>query len=421
MEQPVHTVYGGAQLFRWDIKAKIGRHARDHFIQVAPTAQGLQEVFPHLSPALAETLWKRVLAKLGGDLAVEDYRVDFEDGLGQRRWDEEDELAEYVGSELARGVAEGSLPASVGIRIKSLGAETRKRAMATLKRCLGAFGKHRVGLPPHFVITLPKVEDRKEVAALVAALQAVERQGKYPRGALRVEIMVESPRALQHGGAALAPLLAAAKGRCRGVHFGAYDYLSSFEICADAQTLEHPICQHARMLILHGAFGSAVWLADGAVTRMPVPLFREPKSDEERRANVEAIREAWRMSYASVRRAAAQGFFQGWDLHPGQIPVRYLAIYAHYLEGLSLMSARLEHFLANAARATLHGNTFDDAATLRGIVHYFLRGISCGALSESDLEGLGVDMATLREAVNSRNFELRPDKRHPKAGPTAGL
>src|SRR5205814_748495 len=73
------------------------------------------------------------------------------------------------------------------------------------------------------------------------------------------------------------------------------------------------------------------------------------------------------------------GFYQGWDLHPAQLPTRYVAVYAFFLESLDAASERLRNFVGKAAKATLVGDVFDDAATGQGLLNYFLRAINCGA------------------------------------------
>ena len=73
--QPVHSVYGGAQLFKADTATRLGVLARQALEQHAPDAP---------------TVYERVRQKLARE-AVEDYRIDFEDGFGVRTDAEEDE------------------------------------------------------------------------------------------------------------------------------------------------------------------------------------------------------------------------------------------------------------------------------------------------------------------------------------------
>ncbi|HET8781868.1 MAG TPA: hypothetical protein VFM63_05600, partial [Pyrinomonadaceae bacterium] len=52
-----------------------------------------------------------------------------------------------------------------------------------------------------------------------------------------------------------------------------------------------------------------------------------------------------------------------------------------------------------AAKATLVGDVFDDAATGQGLLNYFLRAVNCGAISETEaVERSGLSLAELRSA-----------------------
>jgi hypothetical protein len=62
-------------------------------------------------------------------------------------------------------------------------------------------------------------------------------------------------------------------------------------------------------------------------------------------------------------------------------------VYAFFLEGLAEASARLRNFREQSEQATRVGAIFDDAATGRGLIHYFERAVGCGAISESDVPG----------------------------------
>ena len=66
---------------------------------------------------------------------------------------------------------------------------------------------------------------------------------------------------------------------------------------------------------------------------------------------------------------------------PGSLPTRYAAVYAFFLESWKRLGA-LSNFVEKAAKATLVGDVFDDAATGQGLLNYFLRAINCGALTE---------------------------------------
>jgi hypothetical protein len=115
----------------------------------------------------------------------------------------------------------------------------------------------------------------------------------------------------------------------------------------------------------------------------------------------EAVHRAWRLHAEHVWHSLVTGFYQGWDLHPAQLPSRYAAVYSFFLEGLAAASERLKNFVQKAAQATLVGDVFDDAATGQGLLNYFLRAMNCGAITEQE----AVDMSGLSlEELRSRSF-----------------
>jgi hypothetical protein len=134
--------------------------------------------------------------------------------------------------------------------------------------------------------------------------------------------------------------------------------------------------------------GTGVWLSDGATNVMPIGAHRgeglmPDQIDENRRT----VHRAWKVHYDHCRHSLANGFYQGWDLHPAQLPTRYAAVFSFFLEGLDAASERLRNFIEKAAQATLVGDVFDDAATGQGLLNYFLRAINCGAITEAEATG----------------------------------
>ena len=61
---------------------------------------------------------------------------------------------------------------------------------------------------------------------------------------------------------------------------------------------------------------------------------------------------------------------------------------------------RLKNFVDKAAKATLVGDVFDDAATGQGLLNYFLRGIACGAVTEQEALATGLSL----EEIRSKSF-----------------
>ncbi|HSP81660.1 MAG TPA: phosphoenolpyruvate kinase [Myxococcaceae bacterium] len=401
--QPIHSVYGGAHLFKADMAVKLAQVALRSLEEYAPDARTLAQALGLVEEGgLAERVYARVQAKLRRE-AVEDYRIDFEDGFGYRPDEEEDAVAVSAAEELARGLEAGTLPPFIGIRLKSFSEELFARSVRTLDLFVTTLLERTGGrLPEGFVVTLPKVTAREQVTALVEVLERLEEGLRLERGSLKVELMMELPQTLVdwRGQVVLPLMVAAAKGRCTGVHFGTYDYTAACNITASHQHMLHPACDFARSMMQVCLSGTGIHLSDGATNIMPVGPHKAPKEGSLTPAQVEenraVVHRAWRINYEHVRHSLANALYQGWDLHPAQLPVRYAAVYAFFLEGLDAASRRLRAFMDKAAQATLLGDVFDDAATGQGLLNFFLRGIACGALTEDEARAAGLSMEELR-------------------------
>jgi citrate lyase beta subunit len=401
--QPVHTVYGGAQVFRSDTAPRLGALARRSLHEYAAAPEEFGRVLGLPEP-LAATIHERVLAKLERE-PVEDFRIDFEDGYGNRPDAEEDGHAASTADEVAKGLDAGTLPPHVGIRIKPFSEELKLRAIRTLDIFLTRLVRATGGrLPDNFVVTLPKVIAPDQVTALASLLEQLERHLGLSERELLLEIMIETPQSVidAAGSAALPALVAAGRGRCLAAHFGTYDYTASLNITATYQTMTHPACDFAKGVLQIALAGTGVWISDGATNVLPVPPHRAaaggpPLSPRQIADNRAAVHAAWRLHYEHVRHSLAGGFYQGWDLHPAQLPTRYAALYAFFLEGIDGASARLKNFVAMAGQATLVGEMFDDAATGQGLLNHFLRAWSCGAITEDEaVEKSGLTSDELR-------------------------
>jgi citrate lyase beta subunit len=403
--QPIHSVYGGAHLFKADTASRLGALALRSLEQYAPDAATLAEALS-LSPALAERIYDRVVEKLRRE-PVEDYRLDFEDGYGNRSDAEEDGHAASAAAEVARASAEGTLPPFVGIRVKQFSEELHARSVRTLDIFLTTLIEAGP-LPANFVVTLPKVTIPEQVTALAGLLEALESALGLDHGALKLEIMVETTQAIidASGRVPLPRLVEAANGRCVAAHFGTYDYTASCQITAAHQHMTHPACDFARHVMQVALAGTGIWLSDGATNVMPVPVHRAaaggpdltPEKVAENRA---VVHRAWKLHFDHIQHSLANAYYQGWDLHPAQLVTRYAAVYAFFLESMDAAGARLSNFVEKAAQATLVGEIFDDAATGQGLLNFFLRAINCGAIAES--EALAMTGLTLEE-LRSRSF-----------------
>jgi citrate lyase beta subunit len=382
--QPIHTVYGGAQLFKHDTTRKLGEKA----LQVALEHGGDAFTFSRaigLPDQHAETVWQRVLEKLRRE-PVEDFRVDFEDGYGNRPDEEEDRDAARVAGEFLEGMDEGTLPPFIGIRIKPFTQELTGRSLRTLDIVLTALAGR---LPQNFVVTLPKIQLPEQVTLLCDVFDALEARLGLPPGTLRLEFMIETTQSILNadGRSNLPLFLDAARGRAVAAHFGTYDYTASCNITANEQRMDHPSCDFARHMMQVAYSGTGLWLSDGATNILPI-------------GERDTIHRAWKLHVDHIRHSLIHAYYQGWDLHPAQLPTRYAAVYAFFLEGLSAATERLKNFMDKAGQATLVGDVFDDAATGQGLLNYFLRGMNSGALTEEEALATGLTLDELR----SRSF-----------------
>ncbi|MBW7908617.1 MAG: phosphoenolpyruvate kinase [Kiritimatiellae bacterium] len=415
--QPIQTLYGGAQIFKADTAAKLGAVALRILEENAPDAATLAKALGWKGPAkLNRQVYSRVIEKLKRE-PVEDFRIDFEDGYGNRPDAEEDYHAEFTAKETARGMKEGTLPPFIGIRTKPLSQELKARAIRTLDVYVSALVKETGGaLPDNFIVTLPKPVLAEQVRAMARLLAALERKLGLPNNSLLLELMVEMPQSIigPDGASNLSHFVEAAEGRCRGAHFGVYDYTASNNITAAYQSMTHPVCDFAREMQRVSLMGTGIWLSDGATNIMPVGPHRaaagKKLTPKQKKENRDVVHRAWKLMHEHVQHSLYTGYYQGWDLHPAQFPIRYATVYKFFLEGLEAASLRLKTFVEKAAQATLIGDVFDDAATGQGLLNYFLRGINCGAITEAEAQATGLSIEELR----GRSFVKILDARRKK-------
>ena len=427
--QPVHTVYGGANLFKADTAEKMGKVALNNFVDNAPNfivfAKALQLVGHESLPnkpskvekllhtmnamkvseisshpaGLAYMVYNKVKAKLETE-AMEDFRIDFEDGFGNRSNEEEDATAESAALEVAKGMEANSLTPFIGIRIKPFTEDLRARGTRTLDIFLSTLLDATGGkLPNNFVVMLPKVTITAQVKALVNIFRIIEKANGLEKGSLKMEMMVETTQSIvaEDGTNPLRALMKASKGRCIAMHFGTYDYTASCGITAKYQTMAHPVCDFAHHMTKVALAHTGIWLSDGATNVMPVGPHRGNDLTETQQAeNLKVVHSAWKMAYDHSRHSLWNGFYQGWDLHPAQLPVRYAAVFAFFLESYDDAVLRLSNFMEKSAQATLSGDVFDDAATGQGLLNFFLKALNSGAITEEEVLKTGLTLAEIR-------------------------
>jgi citrate lyase beta subunit len=380
--QPVHTVYVAADRYHPGLPAEWGaaaaRAIADNGIDPATLADLLTVGEPIAADVLA-----RITAKLASE-PIEDLRIDFEDGFGQRSDEDEDAAATAAGTALAASSA--GRPPFTGIRFKSLEPATRRRGVRTIDLFLAALLADQP-LPAGFALTLPKVTHVDQVRAFVDVCAALEAAHGLSSGALRFEVQIETPQAIvgADGRAPIAELVHLGRGRLRGLHYGTYDYSAATGVAAPYQSLEHPVADYAKAVMQVAAAGTGVTLSDGSTNVVPV-------------GSSDKIVAAWRLHARLVRRSLERGYYQGWDLHPLQLVTRFAATYAFYREGLPSAAARLRAYLDRSAGATM-----DEPATAQAMAALLVRGLHCGALDEAEVrEGCGLDRDALERIYRRR-------------------
>ena len=431
--QPVHTVYGGANLFAHDTANKMAKVAVKNLTTYAPNfvvlanLLGLKgyENLPSTEKDIAAlsavldivkesdrrkhyawlpySVYNKVLQKLKTE-AIEDFRIDFEDGFGNRPDEEEDATAVQAAGEVALGMKNKSLPPFIGIRIKPFTEDLKARGIRTLDIFLTTlFEKTNGKLPDNFVVMLPKVTIPEQIEALVKLFEIIEKKNQLPSGTLKMEMMVEATQAVMdaEGKNPLLKFIHAGKGRCIAAHFGTYDYTASCNITAKYQTMGHPVCDFAHHMTRVALGGTGIMLSDGATNVMPVGPHRgDNLTADQEKENRDVVHKAWKMAFDHTMHSLINGFYQGWDLNPAQLPMRYAATYAFFLDSYEDAAVRLKHFVERSAQATLSGDIFDDAATGQGLLNYFLKALNCGAISEEEVLATGLTL----EEIRSRSF-----------------
>lgn len=431
--QPVHTVYGGANLFKSDTCIKMGEvalknlqtnspdfatlanvlqlqghkylpHEKNEIEELSRRLERMSEAERKKEPAwLSWAVYNKIIQKLKTE-AVEDFRIDFEDGFGNRPDDEEDATAVNAANELATGMKNKTISPFIGIRVKPFTEDLKHRGVRTLDLFLTTLLEKTKGkLPDNFVVMLPKVTIPQQVITLVKFFEILEKQNRLQPGTLKMETMVEATQIIMddEGHNPLMKIIRASEGRCIAAHFGTYDYTASCGITAKYQTMAHPVCDFAHHMTKVALGGTGIFLSDGATNVIPIGPHRgDNLTAEQATENRQAIHNAWRIGYNHSMHSLVNGFYQGWDLNPAQLPMRYAATYNFFLSSYEDAMFRLKTFVERAAISTLTKDIFDDAATGQGLLNFFLKALNCGAITEEEATITGLTIAEIR----SRSF-----------------
>ena len=431
--QPIQTVYKGAQHFHQHAIREFGDAALESLMTYAPnfvefgkafnlyqgnlpddpiTQEGLAEQLSqftqeqlHQHPlGFTYTVYEKVKQKLTSEV-VEDYRIDFEDGFGSRSDKEEDETAVYVGQQLSIAAEVGSLPYSIGIRVKAFTEELKARSVRTIDLLLTSLLESGNGeLPDNFVIMLPKVTIAEQVEALCSFLDVFEKSHTLPEQTIRIEMMVEATQTIMNnqGLNPLSQLIRSAKGRCVAMHFGTYDYTASAGITAAYQEMDHPVCDFAHHMTKVALAHTGIWLSDGATNTIPIGPHTGDLTLDQLRENRSEVHAAWLKGFNNIRHSLWNGFYQGWDLYPSQLPMRYAAVYSFFLESYPGAIQRMKSYLGSsfAKSPGEAGAIAEDAATGQALLNFFLKAENSGAITMDDILVTGLS----KEEVQGRSF-----------------
>ena len=303
--QPVHTVYVPADRFAPDWSREWGAQRAGRAATSTRRCRSPTE------------LADRVAAKLARE-PIEDLRIDFEDGYGVRDDDEEDAAVRAAAAALARP-ARGRR--SSGMRIKSLeAADPAPRACAPSTCSSTRSARCR----PASWSPCPRSARVDQVEAMVAALRTA---GAGVRAARRRAALRDADRDAA-GGARRGrhghrrPDDHAADGRCTGLHYGTYDYSAAR--------------RHRRRRTRRWTTRPPTTPRRSCRWPPPAPACGSPTARPTscRSATPRRCTRPGQLHARLVRRSLERGFYQGWDLHPAQLPTRYAATYAFFRDGV---------------------------------------------------------------------------------------
>ena len=379
--QPIHTVYIPADRFTPALAAEWGAQA----LATAEAHGGLEKLGRLLGQEshLAAAVASRVAEKLTAE-PIEDLRLDFEDGYGDRGDEAEDADAVAAAKAVATAVAAGTAPPFIGIRFKCFEAPTRARGLKTLDLFVSTLAQAGE-LPAGLILTLPKVTTVAQVQAMDFAVSRLEEVHGLSAGRLRFEVQVETPQLIigPDGTSPVAQLPHVVPGRISALHYGTYDYSASLGISAEYQSMEHPVADFAKEVMQLAVAGTGIRLSDGSTNIIPVG---------------DGVEDAWKLHGRLVRRSLENGYYQGWDLHAAQLPSRFSASYAFYREGLPAAALRLRNYVERT-----EGGVMDEPATARALAGFVLRGVQCGAVGTDEVKALaGVELSQLTALAHPR-------------------
>ncbi|MGJ7540838.1 DUF6986 family protein [Brevibacterium luteolum] len=368
--QALHTVYVPGDsvspdlLTTWSHEAAGMLDAFDHVLRTKVTSIETLSVE-------SNDLFRRVSARLR-EKPIDDLRVDFEDGYGQRSDETEDDDVRRAATATAEMAAQAAHRCpSFGIRPKSVDSPQPERGARTL--LLWVETLLDCGYPADTILfTAPKITSPTHVDIWRDLSAHIEDSFELNEGTVRFELQIETPQSVlaADGCNAMIELVKRSGGRCVALHYGTYDYSASLGIFPEFQSSDHPVGLFAKESMRLAAALYGIWVSDGSSNL--IPTSADPD------ANARAISRHVDL----ILDALGRGIVQGWDLHPTQLPTRYLANFAFYRTYFGSSAQRLSEYFSRSSGS----GVLDEPATARAMAGLITRGWEVGALSSEEIQ-----------------------------------
>ena len=322
--QPVHTLFAAADAFTRVSAHSVRRDRHRQARRVCAYPVRLRQGGGPLD-RLADTVRERVFDKLRRE-PVEDLRLDFEDGYGTRPDAEEDGHAQSAAQEVAAGMIAGTLPPFIGIRIKPMSSELHARSLRTLDLFVTTLVKAGKAAARQLRDHDAKGDDaRARRRPSRAPARRSSGKLKLKRDSLRLELMIETPQSIlaPDGTSALRALVGRRRRpRARRAfrHLRLHRALRHHRVVAASCATS--ACDFARHMMQVALAQTGVCSSTARATscRFPhLPRPGRPLTDAQWRENTTEVHGAWKTHFADVTHSLVNGYYQGWDLHPGAI------------------------------------------------------------------------------------------------------
>jgi hypothetical protein len=112
---------------------------------------------------------------------------------------------------------------------------------------------------------------------------------------------------------------------------------------------------------------TGVWVSDGSTQVMPT-------------GTPEQIDAALRRHHRLVTRSLERGFYQGWDMHPGHLVTRWLAVTGFFRSAMPAAATRLQAYFERRS-----GDVVDEPATAMSLALVIRRGLAARAFAADEV------------------------------------